>query len=1593
MLYLYLFIFKVVFVFAFAQTDVATDNLSGGEFAIIQDVNITEFNVTEENNGTSLPTTPNDVDIGILTSTISLHKEIIISEDNKIWPIFQNLPYVFTNASVGNDLYRDILVTSSNSDEGGKIVLKCDKETTPEACKKFSIKTENVDEGEFRGVIQLQEGLDFDTTSTYILPIKAEYLDTNERERHVASAIVVIEVTDEQDLGPQFGSEIYYVDVQEESAEEKVVLSLDVYDADRGNPRALLISLENDLRGFFQIGQIQNDTRGNYFVEISTTGKPIDREEHEILWNGGFYVFQIRATEMENGKPNDISATADIWVNVLDINDNPPVFDRSNVTINLAENFTVDLPLPTFYLHVTDLDIDENGRFTLTLVSERFGFENLFEIEPLSAENSVPVTLKINKFARLDYEDPLQREMNFSITASDNSGHSSSVNVTILLRDANDNGPIFEQTEYTAHVTIQNISSSLVAIVNATDRDSGQFGRVEYEILGEESQQFYVSPENGSVFMLQCPDLCSPQTHHLVLKASDIGGKFALSSLTIFTELSVPNVTSSEETTTVKINFTNSVVNTTIREITKEGTVVARLSATSSDPETRVLYSLLSGAEGNFVIDPTEGILRVAPGAILDIDRTKLKNYNITIGTGPASSNEISDVAHTYITIEDVNNKPPKFDDRFYVVHMDRAKSEGDEIFEVFALDPDQGANLKYSFGQNIILHGKDGNVSADSLGINDVLQINSSTGVIVLLRPLSDYFMALFRVTVEDVAAQTPGQSDSGTCKTEIIIFITGSENELAWELPHSVIELNVSEDVEIGSQIIVLGGLASPKRNDLVFEKIKNSDPNNYFDVNPISGSLTTQKSIDYESFSEHNKKLEVEITVLLSGRDIGNVSVSLNILDINDNRPSFSQSSYVVSVTESVEEEVECLNLTARDDDDEKFGEIVYRLSGENNFFDVNEMGTLYKKSGVLLDRETEPFHYLRVLAIDNPKDTKNQQTGQTTVQIIVRDLNDNPPKFSRNLYTVIIPENLPLHSPFFEVRANDADIGNNSVVKYSITNPKQITELFGIDEESGILYANRSLSATGRSFPYQLRIKATDSGTPSLSSTCEIEVHVGDLSVQDELPRFIFPPKGETIYVVESDKEDLTVCQVELSKPDRFKNMKSVVRFSLLDLGYGGSIRRFFTINTDTGLITTRRPLDRELEENYTLVVAATQVGPYMPQAYHIVHVSVTDVNDNVPYFPRPVNSDPLEMKVLEESDPGTTVGIIEAVDRDKGENAVMSYSILGLGSEELFGINNTGDGKAVIYVKDRLDHEKQTFYDLVIGVRNPSIAKSIDRDDLYDPRDLSKLSIRVNLIDIDDNDIQFVSPTDNLGVRLNAPRQSIVTTIQAYDPDASDNPLQYYIEKVTFQKDGQDETNVYEEMFFLEKDSGVLRTAQSLSNYEDGTFHLVISGRSARKSTLFQETKFEIKVLHDSHMLKFVFQKPPIEVQRELRNMNRDFQTVAELPQPVTLQLADTQLNIKQESFINADSTNVCFQMIKDKLPIHLTEAQNMLDSNGKPSLEKFYKNYNISHIGPCDQIQVNYRMNWIEILILVIACLVAIAVIISIVVLGCAAKH
>uniref|UniRef100_A0A8C6WEB6 Cadherin domain-containing protein n=1 Tax=Neogobius melanostomus TaxID=47308 RepID=A0A8C6WEB6_9GOBI len=316
---------------------------------------------------------------------------------------------------------------------------------------------------------------------------------------------------------------------------------------------------------------------------------------------------------------------------------------------------------------------------------------------------------------------------------------------------------------------------------------------------------------------------------------------------------------------------------------------------------------------------------------------------------------------------------------------------------------------------------------------------------------------------------------------------------------------------------------------------------------------------------------------------------------------------------------------------------------------------------------LDRETVG-QYVLVVRAQDMRGIPSGSTATTSVTISITDINDNIASFTTNNFEVKVPENHKLNEKITTLQLEDRDQVQNKVPRISISG--DYSRMFNVETNSnkdGNLMLRQPLdyeTMPVHTFTVEVRedlAVRTPENSRIAITTATVTIKVLDV---DEPP--VFSQPSYTFTVLE-ERDVQNIGMILATDPDKAKN---AIRYSILDQDCP------FSINTKTGVLSTVRPLDRELEATHMFQVKAQEDGSGL-ETFVKVDIVVQDINDNKPELVA-------EDVFVCENDPANTVlGTLRATDKDE-HPASFSFSLASPSSN--FSVKDHGNNSADIVVK-------------------------------------------------------------------------------------------------------------------------------------------------------------------------------------------------------------------------------------------------------------------------------------------------------------------
>nr|XP_006632050.2 PREDICTED: protocadherin alpha-8-like isoform X1 [Lepisosteus oculatus] len=465
------------------------------------------------------------------------------------------------------------------------------------------------------------------------------------------------------------------------------------------------------------------------------------------------------------------------------------------------------------------------------------------------------------------------------------------------------------------------------------------------------------------------------------------------------------------------------------------------------------------------------------------LDRELEPEINLLLTAYDGGKPERKGSVNITVTVIDINDNAPVFDQQVYSVELDENVPVGTFVIKVHATDLDDGANRE-------VVYSFDSSLRNNAF---DLFQLDANTGEITV-KGLIDFEER--RIYEIDVQATDKGQvSLTGHCSVVIKIK---DVNDNAPEIEVTSLTSQISEDSGPGTAIALIsvadidsdnnGQIVCTLSDNVPFE-LKTSFQENMY-------SLVTKGRLDRESVSKYN--------ITITAKDSGQPALSsfktimVEVCDINDNSPVFSSSPYTFYLAENNPPGSSVFTVSASDRDQNENAHVSYHIwkgdSAQNSvalYLNINsENGNIYSLKS--FDFESLKSFNFQVIAKDSGVPSLSTNV---TVNVFILDQNDNAPVILSPLSTngsaeaaIEVPRSVNPGYLVAKVRAYDADIGYNAWLSFSLLHVSDHS-LFSLERYTGEIRTLRPFTEADDT-EFKLIIQVKDNGNVSLSTTATI-----------------------------------------------------------------------------------------------------------------------------------------------------------------------------------------------------------------------------------------------------------------------------------------------------------------------------------------------------------------------------------------------------------------------------------------------------------------------------------------------------------------------
>ena len=1290
--------------------------------------------------------------------------QVIVLDQNDNSPVFSKSSFSFffpENTRKGTPV---VTLNASDSDSGsyGHVTYLLDTET-----EDFTLNPDT-------GVLVVSKELDRESKEFYDLTIRA--VDSDPVSPLSAFANIRVRILDVNDVAPAFTSKHYFVKAREDLPVGSVVGFVDAADPDLYQGGQIQFSIDHGAENKF------------YIDKLSGAVKVKNKLDYENKQQ-----YNLTVLAIDGGSPSLVSVTAFV-VEVLDVNENmhPPRFDSFFIEAKVPENMPVGSHVAQVHAEDYDKVGSEDSRVSYSI---RAGDGlNSFSIDDSG---------QIRTLAVLDRETKASYWL--TVYAMDHGAVPlfSELEVYIEVLNMNDNTPLTIFPIYFPSVMENSKPNTHVVTIEAFDGDKDPNQQLVFSIeSGDPQSLFSINPTTGEISTTARKlDRETQEEHVLEVRVSD-SSQPPLNSTTriviavldqndntpVFLEryykVKIPETLIEEDESLQKDQenledksaedakydalFENSTWEF-FDAVELGGEAILRVIATDKDfgLNSELVYSINSGQSrsGKFQIHPVTGTVHTTASLLAG------EQYELQVAARDSGNPQFSGRARLSVEVMSL----PQLNESLSIPEI--TPSLPVEVFEsdpvghlvtlVMAEDAD-GDDLFYGI--------EGGNDHSD-------FSISRDKGSVIVARPLDWERQAHYMLNI----SVTDGVRTAFSALQVSIIDV----NEDRPKFSSAEVQVDIHENISIGSQIIQLNVTDSDRKQDAVFSLHTAQSPSSLktFGINPKDGWVYLRQKVDREHISQHVLTVEVKDHGPPSMKSFARLVIS--VLDHNDHTPDFVSTLIQTRLHETAEVGSAVVQAMAVDTDHGDNGRISYSiLSGNvgNAFIIDPDLGILQVARE--LDMTVQPEYMIVLKARDN-----GQPPLSTTIPVHIQlTISDSaPPRFVHSHYATEVYEDLPVGHFVMQVEAR-----SQSSLHYELLKGNQEGR-FQINPSTGIIMTQQPLNFEDTRF-YNLTVQVSN----MVGKKAETAVNIHILDINDNIPHFeklIFEgnisenaPIGSLILV-----NHTTPLVIKASDAD--SGLSALLLYEILE----EHAKKFFSIDSSTGAIRTIKILDFESQAFFEFNVRVSDMGKPRLSAETTANVKiyVRDENDSPPNFDNAVFTAMLLLPTFK----NVSVMVVNATDPDISVGSDLTFSITAGNDDGVFGIGATS-GRVFVQKPGQLGSLPQRSLNLAVS----------------DGKFSSEAKVNINIRRSDNSGLAFSRTRYYATVLENSTKSDTVLVVDVLGSALNEN-LKFQLLNPT-------------DMFAIGRTSGALRTTGKVFDREEREkYELIVEVRSQERARL------------------------------------------------------------------------------------------------------------------------------------------------------------
>ncbi|TSK45900.1 Protocadherin alpha-C2 [Bagarius yarrelli] len=500
--------------------------------------------------------------------------------------------------------------------------------------------------------------------------------------------------------------------------------------------------------------RINSDNARRYFNINHKTGKisVSDRIDRETLCEFSGSCLLSLEVVLENP-----SETHNVEVEILDANDNAPLFPRDEYQLEISEAAQPGAKFPIEGAQDAD-DASNSVRHYRLSPNEHLALES----------NKPPAS---GKHIELILKKPFDREMvpshQLLLTATDGGSppRSGTAKINVRVLDTNDNVPKFDSSVYKVKLRENSPLGALVIKLNATDRDEGTNGEVFYSFSSytpeRVRQMFSMDSDTGEIRVRSNVDYEETNSYEMYIQAMDRGHGAVAVHCKVVVEVLDVNDNPPE--------IVLSTLSSPVREDARADTGVALISVNDRDSGQNKLVTLdIIPPDLPFKIKSFRNHYTIVTAAFLD--RETISTYNVTITAVDGGTPPLSSSMTVRVDVADVNDNPPRFEQTSYTVYVTENNPPSAPLCVVKATDPDANENARITY---TVLSDNNHGISVGSY-----VSVKPATGEVYALRSFDFEKLREFHFQVKAQDNGVPPLSRVAT----VYVYVMDSNDHSPW-------------------------------------------------------------------------------------------------------------------------------------------------------------------------------------------------------------------------------------------------------------------------------------------------------------------------------------------------------------------------------------------------------------------------------------------------------------------------------------------------------------------------------------------------------------------------------------------------------------------------------------------------------------------------------------------------------------------------------------------------------------------------------------------------------------------------------------------